>query len=189
MSVLSRLRHKIEHLFRRDPTRRSSEHHQSLPGEEEGFVICGEEPDSLLLVQTLARAFSSGGHLMIEGHLKDVDTAGIAVSFEIPSPLSRHTTWSFPNERVLVVPLEPETIEKVCSVLLPSFFSGADGGVSNDVTHVQIERDGRLEFGAYDWFEIAWVSRRVDEKILVELRQSGVIEGYAPTVPEEPWPC
>lgn len=189
MQFLSYLGRKIEPLLRRRSAGRSSGHHQSQAGEEKGFVICDEEPDSLLLVQALARAFTGGGHLMIEGQLLEVDTGELDVSSEVPPSLSRHTTWSFPKERVLVVPLESGTIEQVCSVLLPSVFRGADGGVSNDVTHVQIEREGRLEFGAYDWFEFAWVSRRTDERILDDLREDGVIGGYAPSDPDEPWPC
>ena len=38
----------------------------------------------------------------------------------------------------------------VCDRLFPS--------VVDQATHVQMAHQGRLVFGAYDWFEFAWVS-------------------------------
>jgi hypothetical protein len=48
------------------------------------------------------------------------------------------------------------------------------------VTHVQIERHGSLVFAAYDNFhpDCVWVVGRINEQILEDLREAGILSAY-----------
>jgi hypothetical protein len=56
--------------------------------------------------------------------------------------LKRNTIW--PKQDFVVVPLEPSTVRTIVVAI--------GGTVPNAIIHVQIEKDGVLQFGAYDNF-------------------------------------
>src|SRR5262249_45923132 len=63
-------------------------------------------------------------------------------SDEPTAALKRNTTW--PKQGFIVVPLEPYSGKKIITAL--------GGAVPKAVLHVQIEKGGALQFGAYDRF-------------------------------------
>jgi hypothetical protein len=56
--------------------------------------------------------------------------------------LKRNTLW--PKQDFIVLPLEPSTSRTIVSVI--------GGTVPNTIIHIQIEKDGTLQFAAYDNF-------------------------------------
>jgi hypothetical protein len=50
------------------------------------------------------------------------------------------------------------------------------------IIHTQIEKDGRLAFGAYDNFhaDCVWVGDAVPRSLLERLKESGVVRSFAP---------
>jgi hypothetical protein len=68
------------------------------------------------------------------------------------------------------VPLEESTIRPMISAL--------GGSVPNTIIHVQIEKAGRLQFGAYDNFQPGCVSfgDAVTPMVLESLVSDGVLE-------------
>lgn len=120
-----------------------------LPGGRPGFDLAVADP--LALTTRMVEVLSGNAHLVVEGgDLEDVELSGIeGATDHVPPPLRRHTIWSIPREN-LVLPLEAHTEHPVCSSFLPSLNWDA-------LSHVQIEKDGRLMFGAYDRFEVTWV--------------------------------
>ena len=107
--------------------------------------------EPLEVVRSVVQYVGQHGHgwLMIEGNFEHPDTSALPVTAEPPVMLKRHTTWSFPKEQVLVVPISSETLTPVSDSLLPSMLGEA--------THVQVADENRFVFGAYDNFEVAWV--------------------------------
>ncbi|HEV2070358.1 MAG TPA: hypothetical protein VGR26_11230 [Acidimicrobiales bacterium] len=130
-----------------------------LAGVEPGFFF--EVRDEVRLCCSTARELSSRGDawLMIEGTVDGLDLDGIETQPEPPEGLSHHTIWSWPREQTVSVRLRPETIAMVCDHLLLN--------VGNQATHVQMAHQGRLVFGAYDSFELAWAS----DDLLAVVRQ------------------
>jgi hypothetical protein len=84
-------------------------------------------------------------------------------------------------QEFVVLPLEPGTIHPILAEVLP------EGRVVRDIIHVQIERGGRLAFGAYDNFHrecvVCW--QAVPRELLEQLRNSGVLRSWE-SVPAEP---
>jgi hypothetical protein len=56
--------------------------------------------------------------------------------------LRRNTSW--PRQGYVVVPLTPDTIQPI--------FRAIGGTIPQGIIHIQIAKEGKLEFGAYDRF-------------------------------------
>jgi hypothetical protein len=79
----------------------------------------------------------------------------------------------------VVLPLEQDTVQPILDVVLP------DRRFMDDIVHIQIEKKGRLEFGAYDNFhsECIVCFLGVSTDLLDKLRTNGVIRSW--TTPYE----
>jgi len=78
------------------------------------------------------------------------------------------------EEDLIVVPLELHTIRPIMDRVLP------EGRLVRDVNHVQIEKNGKREFGAYDNFYPGCViaGSGVPESLMEELVLRGVLKSY-----------
>ena len=151
--------------------RRNRRDKPKLAGEEPGFFLSVLNPSQL--VSDLVAAFV-GGHLMVEGWLRSLDLADLPVSTIPPPGVRRHTMWSSPKQTVIVVPLTSELLSEIRSRVIQPLTD-----LMPEVDHVQIAKDGRLEFGAYDGFDFSWVSERVGEEILRDLKERHVLRDYS----------
>ena len=101
--------------------------------------------DKPALLAATMKTLAGDARISFEGNLSRVDFGSIAgTSNEETHILKRNTIE--PLQDFVVLPLEPES---VASILRALSFGGA---LSDDILHVQIEKAGRLEFGAYDNF-------------------------------------
>lgn len=108
-----------------------------------------------------------GTWLMLEGDFRPAELSKlVGATSEVPEGLRRHTIWSFPKEKVAALPLREGHTDELDLQLAP---------LLDRVTHLQIARNGALDFGAYDSFEFAWASDRVPEGALRELEARGVL--------------
>jgi hypothetical protein len=151
-----------------------------LAGGEPGFWLDVQDPAGL--VSELAQALV-GGHLMIEGSLKSLNVSALPAGTTPPPGLRRHTIWSWPKQDVLVIPVTPELLPEIRPRVIQPL-----NDLLPEVEHVQIARHGRLEFGVYDipdGLECAWVSERVGEELLRNLKDRGVLRGYSRDLPPE----
>jgi hypothetical protein len=86
--------------------------------------------------------------------------------------LKRKTVY--PLQDFVIVPMESASIHSILEIVLP------EARIVHDIIHVQIEKDGRLAFGAYDNFHkdciVAWSELPLD--LLADLRTSGVLRSY-----------
>ncbi len=87
----------------------------------------------------MMEALAGNAHISFEGNLPKCGPS----SAETDS-LKRGTVY--PRLDFIVFPLEPESFT---AILMKVFPEGSD---PDDIIHIQIEKDGRLAFGAYDNF-------------------------------------
>jgi hypothetical protein len=127
------------------------------------------------LLSALVEAFCGDAHLSLEGDLAELRWDGpTQPEPAIASVLRRNTVE--PVQDFVVLPLERDSIDRIVHRVLPHV------GLKRRVHHVQIEKERRLVFGAYDWFDegCAWVSQRVGTQLLDALVREGVLKSYAP---------
>jgi hypothetical protein len=86
---------------------------------------------------------AGNAHISFEGDLGSSKLTSISgASGEETSLLKRNTIW--PKQDFVVLPLEPAMGKPILSAL--------GGSIPKSVRHIQIEKSGVLEFGAFDNF-------------------------------------
>jgi hypothetical protein len=141
---------------------------------EEAYWL--DTKDGPALVDALAIALAGDAHIAIEGSgvttlkLEDIPSA---VTCETPV-LRRQTRWSIPKEGFIVLPLEPETVDTILTRI------PAESWDEYQITHVQIEKEGMLQFSGCDYFDAnaTWVGDAVSEALLRDLVSQGILERY-----------
>lgn len=102
-----------------------------------------------------------------EGNLKHMKIdQGLRAS---EMPLVKRNTRA-PVLDFIILRLEPESLSKIKQALS-----------SVSVVHVQVERNGRLLFGAYDGLQHVWISAEVGALVLDDLVKRGLLWSYAVT--------
>lgn len=138
---------------------------------ERRWIVARDKPGLLI---AMMRALAGGAHISFEGDLSRCRSlyAEPGASRDETDALRRNT--AFPVQDFVVLPLEPETIRPILGHVLP------DSRVIHDVIHVQIEKGGTLEFGAYDNFhdECIVCGSAVPEDLLDELRSKLTIRSW-----------
>src|SRR5215470_5043673 len=93
------------------------------------------------LLLAMMEELEGDAHVSFEGDLRTLRLSSYPdVSDEPTAALKRNTIW--PEQGFIVVPLEPHSGKKIMAAL--------GGVVPKAVIHVQIEKSGVLQFGAYD---------------------------------------
>jgi hypothetical protein len=139
--------------------------------DERYWLVARDEPGLLV---AMMRALAGGAHISFEGDLSRCRglLALPGTSTEETGTLRRQTLY--PVQEFVVLPLEPETVRPILAEVLP------EGRVVREIIHVQIERGGRLAFGAYDNFHrdcvVCWPA--VPHELLEHLRVSGVLRSW-----------
>jgi hypothetical protein len=147
-----------------------------MTGAQPGFRLHTKHKSELLfaMMQTLAQ---EDAKISFEGRLSHTELTKIAgVSLNETEILKRNTTS--PRMDFVVLPLTPATVPSIEKAVVSKVaFKGYAG-----IAHVQIERQGRLEFVACDNFheDCVWVSKAVPASLLAELVKNRVLHSYAP---------
>jgi hypothetical protein len=100
--------------------------------------------DKRRLLAAILEKLAGNAHISFEGNLRNltlVDIPGAAQ--DKTSVLERNTTW--PTQDFVVLPLESDTINGILSAIGTT--------VPRSILHIQVEKDGVLEFAAYDQFD------------------------------------
>lgn len=99
-------------------------------------------------------------------------TEDLIVSREETDVLRRNTLW--PRQDFVVLRLTPKTVA-------PIFKQVMAAGLKRAIIHVQIERNGVLELGAYDNFhpECVVTGAGVSAALLSELKSNAVLRDFA----------
>ena len=141
---------------------------------EQAYWLDTSDPPGLL--GAMARALVGTAHIAIEGSgVKDLKLEEIpgAVKSETPV-LRRQTLWSIPKEDFVVLPLELETVDIILARV------PADCWDDLKINHVQIEKEGKLQFSGCDYFDAnaTWVGDAVPEALLRGLVSQGILKQY-----------
>lgn len=137
-------------------------------------IVPRDKPGLLI---AMMRALAGEAHISLEGDLRRIDLTGIAPIGAAETSLGRQTFS--PTLDFVVLPLTSETQPLIWSRLSVADHLAADG-----IIHTQIEKNGRLAFGAYDNFhrDCVGASDAVPVHLLEKLKESGVIRSFGPAM-------
>jgi hypothetical protein len=112
------------------------------PEKDRDWIVVRDKPGLLI---AMMRALAGSAHVSFEGDLsRCVFPPELGAEKNETPTLKRHTL--VPELDFVVPPLEPHTVQPILGVVLP------DRRFMDDIIHIQIEKNGRLEFGSYDNF-------------------------------------
>lgn len=124
--------------------------------------------DKRRLLLAMMEELAGDARISFEGHLDQLGLLSISgASGEATVALKRNTLW--PKLDFIVVPLERSTSDTVISAM------GRD--VPATIIHIQIEKGGILQFGAYDNFdpECIFFGRAVKQDVIERLVSEGIL--------------
>jgi len=125
--------------------------------------------DRLRLLQAIMEKLAGNAHISFEGNLQGFRILTMpGASAQETKTLKRNTRW--PVQDFVVLPLEQGMGQGIVSAL--------GGAVPKRVLHVQIEKNGTLQFGAYDNFhpECIYFGPATSGKLLDALVLEGVLK-------------
>jgi len=127
------------------------------------------------LFGALARELVGNAHMSIMGRIKGLNLEDIPGAAKAETAVLRHQTlFSIPREDFIVLPVEPETVEIILARIPAECWN------EFRITHVQIEKDGKLEFSGCDYFDVnsTWVGDAVSENLLAGLVSNGILNRF-----------
>ena len=139
--------------------------------EKDRYWIVAHDKPGLLIA--MMRALAGNASISFEGDLsRCAFPRDLAQAHDETEALVRNT--AIPRQDFIVIPLEPQTVQPILDVVLP------EGRFMKDIIHIQIEKNGRLEFGSYDNFhrDCIVAFHGVSTELLEQLQQSGVIRSW-----------
>lgn len=128
--------------------------------------------DKTRLLLVLMEELAGNAHVSFEGDLRNSSLLSMTGACQEPSAtLRRNTSW--PKQDFVIVPLEPYMGKKIISAI--------GGSVPKAIIHVQIEKDGLLQFGAYDNFqpECIHFGAAIKQGTMESLISEGIIRPFS----------
>ena len=141
---------------------------------------CWKVRDKGQLLLAMMQEFEGNAHVSFEGDLRALPLSRYpGASFQPTVVLKRNTIW--PEQDFVVVPLETSSSKKI--------YASIGGAVPRRVLHIQIEKGGALEFGAYDNFhpECIFFGDGVKRELIEALVSSGILQPVRRTGPKQRW--
>jgi hypothetical protein len=127
--------------------------------------------DKQRLFRLVLEELAGDAHISFEGELRGLRLLSIpGGSEEETDSLKRNTSW--PKQDFVVVPLEADSSGAILSAI--------GGALLRKIIHVQIEKAGVLEFGAYDQFQpgCIYFGGALNPQILEVLVSQGVLKTF-----------
>jgi hypothetical protein len=140
------------------------------PAKDRYWIVARNKPGLLI---AMMRALAGDAHIAFEGDLSRCALPpALGPDPSETSTLRRHTL--LPRQDFVVLPLEDDTVRSILDAVLP------DRRFMDDIVHIQIEKNGRLEFGSYDNFhpECIVCFLGVSTDLLDRLRGNGIIRSW-----------
>jgi hypothetical protein len=140
---------------------------------EEGFWLIARDKPGLLL--SMMNELAGNAHISFEGDLSHCDFIKISGTSSVENGILKRNTIE-PIQDFIILPLESETIPDIIKGVFPS------GGITSRIVHIQIEKNGRIEFGAYDKFHPTCIlcGKAVSITLLEHLLDKGVLRSFKP---------
>ena len=114
---------------------------------------------------------AGNAHVSFEGDLQGLTLLRIPEASREPTAiLRRNTLW--PKQDFVVIPLEPSMGKQIIAAM--------GGAIPKAVIHIQIEKEGLLQFGAYDNFhpECIYFGSAVKQAFIASLISQGIMRPY-----------
>jgi hypothetical protein len=127
--------------------------------------------DKSRLLLAMMEKLAGGAHVSFEGDLQGLKLLSIPGASEEPTTvLKRNTKW--PKQDFAIVPLEPSMERQIIAAI--------GGTVPAAIIHIQIEKDGQLQFGAYDNFhqECIYFGNAVKEAVIQSLVSQNIMRPF-----------
>jgi hypothetical protein len=131
--------------------------------------------DKNRLLLAIMNELAGDANISFEGDSKILSLVALPGASQMEtSVLKRSTLW--PQQDFVVVLLEPSIISQI--------FAKIGGTIPRSVLHIQIEKEGRLEFGAYDNFnpESMFFGSAIREAFLESLVSEGFLRKISEVV-------
>ena len=127
---------------------------------------CWQVRDKGQLLLALMKELEGNAHISIEGDLRALRLATYPGASTDPTDVLKPIRF---GTDFVVLPLEHSTSEKIYAAL--------GGRVPKNIVHVQIEKNGVIQFGAYDHFhpECIAFGSAVSQTVVESLVSNGVI--------------
>jgi hypothetical protein len=145
------------------------------PMPDQGFYIAARDKPGLLAA--MMRQLAGDAYISFEGDLHRIDWKGVSAVDEGESSLRRAALT--PELDFVALPLTLETQPLIWAAVFKADRLAQDG-----IIHTQIEKEGRLAFGAYDNFhaDCVWAGSAVPLSLLERLKESGVARSFEAAV-------
>jgi hypothetical protein len=134
------------------------------------WLISRDKPS---LLAYMMRFLAGNARISFEGDLSRCEfPVAIPSNAEEDSVLTRHTIS--PRQDFIILPLENDTIQPILDIVLPY------NRYMKDIIHIQIEKNGELQFGSYDQFhsECIVCFLGVSTSFLDELIRKGILKSW-----------
>jgi hypothetical protein len=106
-------------------------------------------------------------YISFEGNLSALKFDGLrGASKEETQTLKRNTIW--PKQDFIVVTLETD--------LIPAIMAAIGGTIPKSILHIQIERHGSLQLGAYDNFQHVSYGEALSLRFIDQLQADGIVK-------------
>jgi hypothetical protein len=124
--------------------------------------------------------FAANSHISVEGDLSRCCFGADTLTTRDETPLLRRNTTS-PKQDFVVLRLTPETVDEIFKQIMAA-------GLNRAIMHVQIERDGVLELGAYDNFdpECVVTGPNVSSAFLGRLKTANILRDFVVATEDRP---
>ena len=110
-------------------------------------------------------------HISFEGELSKTHLLSLLGSSQAEtSSLRRNTIW--PKQDFVVLPLDSDSLKPIASAV--------GGTIPRCILHIQIEKDGTLEFGMYDGSQYLFLGPAFTNDFATRLETQGVIARAQP---------
>jgi hypothetical protein len=126
-----------------------------------------------LLLKMVLEKFCGGAYVSFEGDLSQLNMRDLRDHSFTPTEVLKRNTLQ-PLLDFVIIPLDADTTEILLKRVLPRV------GLRARVTHIQIEKEGKLLFGAYDNFDAdcVWFHSSVGTEFLDSLVACAAIRKY-----------
>ena len=127
--------------------------------------------DRTRLLLALIEKLGGDAHIAFEGDLRAFSLDRLPGTSDQETPtLKRNTIW--PKQDFLVMPLESSMGQDILRAI--------SGAAPRRIIHIQIEKDGILQFGAFDNFQSLFWGPMLGNDFLASLATQGILASARP---------
>ena len=141
------------------------------PDTQDRYWLIVRDKPALLMV--MMRFLAGDAQISFEGDLSNCDFP-LSIPHIAENQTILHRQTIAPELDFMTFALEPETIQPILEIVLP------ERRYMDEIIHIQIEKQGELQFGCYDNFHkdciVCFLG--VAPEFLDELKQKGIIKSW-----------